>query len=204
MNNSSIIMVIPLIVMLWILIKTLLPNYIKDSFREQLFSLRNDLFNYSYEHNKKLFETSAYRDLEGLINATIQYTEKIKPSIMFIIFIKSKKEVFDELSRQKDKMQKSFEKSLGLIDVKDAQKLRNIRKRLEKKLGVYFLFSSWILLIISFITLILTFVVIVIGAVFSVLFKSIREFQSNAIKSMKGQILSNIRIVEVSACLDNR
>jgi hypothetical protein len=205
MNNISVLMVIPLIVMFWVLLKVLFPNMIKDYFREYLFSLRNEMFNYSNEHNTELFSTPIYRDIESLINSTIQYTEKIKPSIMVAIFFKTKKEMFEELSRQKDSMQKQFEKNIGKItNPEDAKYFRFVRSKLEKGLGMYFLLSSWTMVVVSITVIIIILISVIVASIFSIVFKSISKLQKDIESNIKQNILSNIRIVEVSACLDNR
>ena len=179
-------MVIPLIVLFWVALKVLFPNLTKDYFREYLFSLRNEMFNYSNEHNRELFNAPIYRDLESLINSTIQYTEKIKPSIMVAIFFKTKREIFEELSRQKDSMQKQFEKNIGKIsNPEDAKYFRLVRNKLEKSLGMDFLLSSWTMIIVSIAIIIIVSISVIVASIFSIAFKSIRRIQKDIESTIK-------------------
>lgn len=203
MLKIDIIFTIPLIIIFWILIKTCIPALIKDYFREYYFTLRNDLFNYSLEHNTSLFKSSVYRDLEDRINSTIQYIDKLKLSTIIAFFIARKKGFVMEISKQKDTMQKNFIKEIEKVaDSNDVAFIRKLKRKIEFSLGLYFIFSSCSILVLFVVFCIVLFISSIPIFLFSLIFDSSKSILNKITQITKDYVLNNIRMIEASACIE--
>lgn len=185
----------------WVLLKYLMPQFFMDTFRDRLFVIRAELFNLVLEKKISSFDSSAYREMEFLINSLIRYSDKIRPSIFLAISLSRRKDMIEEIREQKRLRDRKLERSLSKLDNEQEELLRHIRRKVEVCLGWYFLGSSWTitLLFISVLalTLALSIPIVIFGGVLR-LFGNL----SKVIRLVKDKVISSLRFIEASAAVE--
>jgi len=85
MNEVDVISTLLFFALFFILITSWRHKYLIDSYREKLFNLRFNLFEYGYK--KQIFDTEEYRAIENEINENINQLHKTNPVVFIPLLI---------------------------------------------------------------------------------------------------------------------
>ena len=192
--DSDLLLTILWILFAWILVRILVPRLLLDSFRDNLFALRGELFDLAASGQGLDFDSNAYRSLEALINSNLRFAERMKPSILFATFSLRKRESGNRLEMDRLAMEERFTNNLKEIQNPEAiRAYKGIRKRMEESIAKRFLFASW-LVIPLVLALILGIPILLISAVVGALGKVIALARMTTIRQ--------VRTIEAAACYD--
>ena len=118
-------------------------NYRLDMFREKLFSLRNELFDYALE-NKIGFDHPSYGMLRSLINSTIRYAHKISFTELVVFSVLSRND--EHKNKFTEQYEKKWTDSLKELEPETRDKLFSFKKRFYLEILEYIIFTSPLLL----------------------------------------------------------
>lgn len=127
---------------LWILFFWLYRDYRLDYFRQQLFALRDELFNMA-DNEQIPFDSTAYSMLRSMINGTIQYGHRcgVLDVLCFSICTRGD-EKSDELVAQ---FNQRWATACDEFDAPTRKQLRRIRTQVHLLIAEQVVFTSFIL-----------------------------------------------------------
>ncbi len=120
--------------------KLLWVPYILDSFRNRIFILRDELFDFCLKHDSK-FDTSEYLRLRDLMNSALRFAHKssVTDLILVQVFIPN----FKQLAIKEEKnIERIFQ---AIKDKKSKEFYEDLRFRFNYEIVRYFIISSPIL-----------------------------------------------------------
>ena len=150
-------------------------NYALDKLREELFHIRNELFDLTGQHKKFNFDDSIYKTFETAINGVIRYGHRL--SIMNSIIFNILNQAQYPNSIIKSRLQIAYESlEKETIDEQLRKDITLLKKKFEQEIIKYLLKTSLTLMLISS--------VIFIYSLLSIVFSRAR--QSAFIKAAEG------------------
>lgn len=144
-----------MLLFLWFMFFWLYRDYRLDLFRQNLFAIRDDLFDMA-DNGELPFNSKAYGMLRSLINGNIQYGHQL--GFLEILFFIIARQSSPEVTRNSEKFKSRWDVACKEISPEAVTKLNQIRDRLHLKLIEQVIFTSPVLFF-SFVALLL-FVVI--------------------------------------------
>lgn len=130
----------------WYLFFFLFPQYQQDKFRDNLFILRNEIFDYVFFDTNAEYAGSAYRRFEQLINGTIHYAHNIGAVTLFMSYFYTKNNFPEYFHINKSEFDKLIEMDLGRINDEDAiNRFKAYRNQYNKLVAVYLVKRSLLL-----------------------------------------------------------
>jgi len=199
MDFSNILMT-PLFLIFGILVTVLFHDLALDWYREYLFSLRSNLFESICDRNTAIFETTAYRSLEQKINGAIHFAEMLRPSIFLVLLVSYRRGVARQLIYYQNEAEKDFQRDLKKIETEEGSKLlQNASEKLEKSLGLYIVFSSWIMMMVSLVLVIFLSIALGFSSLISLISKTAEAQFKKTRESFERKWKNGLRLIEASA-----
>jgi hypothetical protein len=172
-----------------------------SNYRERLFSIRNELFDYTLENKGLAFNDKAYREMEQLLNGTIRFAHRIKFIDFALIAFFTNRRYPEYMKEAKVNFGKELEKSLRELKNDQARnKVKELRTKSQIALIRYLYSRSIVLILFSLPALVYYFFKEVLIAIIK------RSLKKNVIKGgVKKSILISFRFpifkTENEACL---
>lgn len=129
---------------LYWLVSTLYRRYRLDQFREQLFELRDSLFDLVVEGGLQ-YSDRAYGQVRSMINGSIQYAHKLG-FIEILLFAFSTRAEDKQLTEALAEHERRWKRSLSLVDDEAEGHLQSVRDRLHAYSIIYVVETSPVLL----------------------------------------------------------
>ena len=170
---------------LWYLYAWLYKDYTVDLYRQKIFELRDDLFDFAADGHIG-FNHPAYCVLRRTMNGHIRFSHRINLLALFVHSFLLDKET---IANTPFSFEKQFTKSLSSLEEKTAKKLITFKINLRNILTIHLLIRSPILTILVVLFFILTVIPVVALIVWG----------SKAIDFCKQPLLGKIRNIEAEA-----
>ena len=138
---ESLIFTLILLLLMLFAWKYLWQDYALDKLRDDLFSIRNDLFDFAYSNNEISFDHKLYLAFENILNNSIRYGYKLSfmSAVFFNLFVKMK---FKDI-QVKSQIQVEFEDMINSVkNDKTRKTLSDLKLRFEISIFNYFLRTS--------------------------------------------------------------
>ena len=144
---------------LWALWSFGLRPALIDSFRQQIFTIRDEMFDYAAEGNID-FNHPAYGTIRTLMNGHIRFAHRIDSALILIFMVyfvfKSK-----EVNKQKKELQKRIESQMSSLPKEQKEKLSDYMERTHFELGKYVLYASPIFMILALVVGLLALILLI-------------------------------------------
>lgn len=135
---------------LLILIAFFLRWYARDALRENLFAIRDEMFDYMWQHSLS-FETPAYTMLRGSMNGLIRFAHRISLFVPLYASIAG-------LTRESENYAARVEAAIDALPEPHRKAFREFHSRYVFQVGKYFLSTSpivWVSLIVAVVCIVL-------------------------------------------------
>lgn len=142
----STIITMVLIGLSWYLFVFLFSQYHQDKFRDNLFILRNRIYDYVFFESNAEYAGNAYRRFEQLINGTIHYAHNIGAISLLMSYFYTKINFPEYFHINKSEFDKLIEKDFGKINNVEAINHFKAFRNEYNKLVVFYLIKRSVIL----------------------------------------------------------
>jgi len=128
---------------LWVLVFVCWQQYRLDSYRQKLFSLRHELFQYAIEANIP-FDTLGYGSLRTRINAMIRFAHRVTTFRLLLSMLLCRVVHLDLVA-----MEREFSQALCSLPDEQSEHLRDIHTRMAKATATHIISGQpalWVLM----------------------------------------------------------
>lgn len=144
MNDWSMVSTIFMIFGTAFVITTLFRDYYRDYTRNELFALRNKLFDFAATNDPSLFDQEAYRMVEQRINRSIRLLDDITLVSVIYFLISSDRREIDTIEAQTKKVNRQLKHAVEKISNKKYRKtITSIDDQVFIVSTSYLFVSSW-------------------------------------------------------------
>jgi hypothetical protein len=140
------------ILVLWVAYYWLYRDYALDLFRQRMFALRDDLFDFAADGNLA-FDHPAYTTLRTTMNGYVRFGHRLRIFDVFLMYVFLPKRILKDLGKRS--FEKKYEASVLKLDKETRKNIDLFRFRMQEIVILYLLKTSFPACIVFYICYIL-------------------------------------------------